>query len=800
MAKLKLEIWIVLVLFSVIPLTVLLRFTHGKLSPSRLHFYVRQRTLSNLDNIRGSVNTDNTRVIGSMVSITEANGAIAAANDLLNWSQKSYGPKSGLFQSQMPQNNLQQQTISRISQKSLNHQQKRSVNGPRKLLLVCVFSGGTSPVAKTESVNNNDSISLESGSTSGGDRIFGTNRRVNAQVHSWAGGTDIYYVTHANISTRNTIVLPTEAESGGYKGIWKKTLLLFHHIATTPLGQQYDYIMKCDDDTYVNLSQLRLLLKSMDSSVPFQLGNNGYGIGCKGPAPTSPFYRQDRGTKPCHGGAGYLLSHSLVDLVGVRFKECIQDWPQSSYEDAKLSYCLMKYAAVNCIGLKQDFGWDRYHNAQRDKVGSKLENLERKPLEFAMGVTFHPVPPQYQAVIHDRLQALRSQYSTEILSYTEQQLQTTHRYLVSQWNCTLQIAVGSRQQMNALCQRYILRGKQSDALQLRESHGNTMYSELSQISIGQSRRNDSIVIDLCSWNISNNHASHRQLQLLLQSINAACAQNVRIYLLTDIASLPIAENLSSSDVATNLHVVHCDTSVRFANSSHSKRVERFLQQYGKYIDNVAVCRPHAVFQRDPFKYIPFGSGLAVFMTDDFNLNLTTHKPSTKFVLSRLGVCNVKDKRAFMRDIESVSAFRGPGLVDTGFFIGTSDAMYDLYSIWSREYEKMDSQFTSTCTERQKLSRLIWESHIALKAPVVIPLPQHSPVINVHTNTKHLWSVRHGLIQNNQSHVAAVVLAKSTCFCCTNTTALSLGYTSRGSSFSNPCISAALASVSSNSIE
>jgi hypothetical protein len=225
-----------------------------------------------------------------------------------------------------------------------------AVHGPRKLLLVCLFTGGVSPVAVKE----------KAGSDGHADVLARINARVDAQVSSWAADdVDVYHVTHANISNPRVIRLPIEAESGGYKGLWLKTLLLFDHLANTGFGRQYDYIFKGDDDTLVNLPEMRRLLRALDPSVPFQLGNNGYGVGCRGPAPTSLFFRQNRGTDPCHGGAGYVLSRGLLELAAPRFRGCADEWPSSSYEDAKLSYCLMRHAAANCIGMKHDFGWDR---------------------------------------------------------------------------------------------------------------------------------------------------------------------------------------------------------------------------------------------------------------------------------------------------------------------------------------------------------------------------------------------------------------------------------------------------------
>lgn len=102
-------------------------------------------------------------------------------------------------------------------------------HGPRKLLLVCLFTGGVSPVA----------IKEKSGTDGHTDNLARVNARVDAQIASWAADdVDVYHVTHANVSNPRVIRLPDEAEAGGYKGLWLKTLLLFDYLANSDFGRQ----------------------------------------------------------------------------------------------------------------------------------------------------------------------------------------------------------------------------------------------------------------------------------------------------------------------------------------------------------------------------------------------------------------------------------------------------------------------------------------------------------------------------------------------------------------------------------
>lgn len=333
------------------------------------------------------------------------------------------------------------------------------------------------------------------------------------------------------------ILLPTEAETGGYKGIWKKTLHLFHYLTHSKLGQQYDWVFKGDDDTFVSLPQIRRVLREFDSRVPIFLGNNGYGVGCRGIAPASPFYWQNKGTTPCHGGAGYVLSRSLMQLMGPHFLDCSAEWPSSSYEDATMAFCLLRHSGVGCTGMKGDFGWDRYHNAKRDKVAMKLDALEATPAKLASAISFHPVPPVYQLRISNTLTKLREELSTEIEDAMVATFKKSKRYLVSQWNCTVPLVDGENgKPFNALCQQYPLKAPPLAALPHERSkkslrvQGVWPSKSIQRLSPGLDGVSADTVIVAATANTIYGHGSvqSRALVLLVKTLRATgCNAKVR---------------------------------------------------------------------------------------------------------------------------------------------------------------------------------------------------------------------------------------------------------------------------------
>ena len=75
-----------------------------------------------------------------------------------------------------------------------------------------------------------------------------------------------------------------------------------------------------------------------------------------------------------------------------------------------MSFCLLRHVGVECFGMKQDFGWDRYHNSKREVVGQKIAELEKTPILLATAATFHPVPPEFQERLRDSIAKARTLY------------------------------------------------------------------------------------------------------------------------------------------------------------------------------------------------------------------------------------------------------------------------------------------------------------------------------------------------------------------------------------------------------
>ena len=83
-----------------------------------------------------------------------------------------------------------------------------------------------------------------------------------------------------------------------YAGLQEKVRLAYRY-AVGPDGLQFDYLFKCDDDTYLVPERLQSAIATVELGQPHYIGrlcgtNNDY----------------------CHGGAGYFLSRWMVGVLG----------------------------------------------------------------------------------------------------------------------------------------------------------------------------------------------------------------------------------------------------------------------------------------------------------------------------------------------------------------------------------------------------------------------------------------------------------------------------------------------------
>jgi len=153
--------------------------------------------------------------------------------------------------------------------------------------------------------------------------ILTTHKNKNRQktiLDTWLKERNNYiFYTDKNTGVGNQVEVDPDDT---YYSNGKKNLAELLRVYRTEHYKNVDWMLFCDDDTYVNLSKLEEMLHTLNQS-------KMYGSLLKGTWPP------DTGLEYLSGGAGYLLSSKLIEDKGV---------PQ-------LDYLIKSYYSDVCVGL-----------------------------------------------------------------------------------------------------------------------------------------------------------------------------------------------------------------------------------------------------------------------------------------------------------------------------------------------------------------------------------------------------------------------------------------------------------------
>lgn len=130
----------------------------------------------------------------------------------------------------------------------------------------------------------------------------------------------------------------------GRDNLWAKTKAAFKYVHKNH-RDEYDYVLKADDDTYVIMENLRLLVSKHPPTEPISFGRK-----------FKPYVTQGYFS----GGAGYVLTKSAVDkFVGVvgDSSKCRQDGRGA--EDVEMGKCLAN-AGVAAGDSRDELGRDTF--------------------------------------------------------------------------------------------------------------------------------------------------------------------------------------------------------------------------------------------------------------------------------------------------------------------------------------------------------------------------------------------------------------------------------------------------------
>lgn len=114
-----------------------------------------------------------------------------------------------------------------------------------------------------------------------------------------------------------------------------KFLYTFYHERTS-------WILRLDDNAYVNIPKLIQWLKSIDHQQPLYIGQGGTGRH-NGPAIHFP-----PGKYFCMGGGGVILSQQTLGQLGPKLDQCFKSECLTNHEDVELGRCILTHVHIGC--------------------------------------------------------------------------------------------------------------------------------------------------------------------------------------------------------------------------------------------------------------------------------------------------------------------------------------------------------------------------------------------------------------------------------------------------------------------
>ncbi|KAL4218212.1 glycoprotein-N-acetylgalactosamine 3-beta-galactosyltransferase [Mactra antiquata] len=159
-------------------------------------------------------------------------------------------------------------------------------------------------------------------------------QKMQAVNDTWAKRCDKYLFVYSNLqqTTSNEDIVLNTSVAEGRDHLTAKVRYAFEHAHKINNGD-FDWILKCDDDTYVIMENLKYLLSLVDPEIPGYLGFH---------MKTSSTMRNGY----MSGGAGYVInSRALHNLVTIGFQNgaCKKD---GGNEDEEMGLCLANSSVV----------------------------------------------------------------------------------------------------------------------------------------------------------------------------------------------------------------------------------------------------------------------------------------------------------------------------------------------------------------------------------------------------------------------------------------------------------------------
>ncbi|KAL8585373.1 hypothetical protein ACOMHN_035567 [Nucella lapillus] len=145
-------------------------------------------------------------------------------------------------------------------------------------------------------------------------------------------------------------------------------------------GGRYHWFMRADDDLFVDVRRMRMLLSSLNSSLPLYVGHPGTGRPEEAGRLGLP-----EGVPYCMGGTGVVLSSALLTSLADSLVMCAQN-TVTCHEDSELGRCIYNVSSLACLQSRKINR--RFKQSYDDTSGQWIRKAMQSSQPY---VTFHPV-------------------------------------------------------------------------------------------------------------------------------------------------------------------------------------------------------------------------------------------------------------------------------------------------------------------------------------------------------------------------------------------------------------------------
>ncbi len=121
----------------------------------------------------------------------------------------------------------------------------------------------------------------------------------------------------------------------------KKSFMMLKFMADNYLDK-FEWFVRADDDVYIKSDKLELLLRSLDSSKIYFIGQPGSGT-----PEEIGLLSMEYGENFCMGGPGMIMSRATLRLILPHIKDCLKNL-YTTHEDVEIGRCVRNHANASC--------------------------------------------------------------------------------------------------------------------------------------------------------------------------------------------------------------------------------------------------------------------------------------------------------------------------------------------------------------------------------------------------------------------------------------------------------------------